>query len=171
MDQRAATPSHHHISSYIFDVRQANSPGCSPYHQYMSIPLDNDDNGETAAGNRLALLLTGQYFGGFYLGADRFKHINQATRLNLHQDAESCPETASETSGILLGLASYEFRVSIELISFVNLTIFTYLPTDCIYITQKYETNLHDASVRMISTGDIIQIGLRRRFYSNLCTS
>lgn len=65
----------------------------------MSIPLDNDDNGETAAGNRLALLvsltyrswchadglqqLTGQYFGGIHLGADRFKHINQAARLNL----------------------------------------------------------------------------------------
>ena len=62
----------------------------------MSIPLDNDDNGETAAGNRLALLvsltyrswchanglqqLTGQYFGGIHLGADRFKHINQAAR-------------------------------------------------------------------------------------------
>ena len=82
-----------YLSSYIFDVRQANSPGCSPHHQYMS------DNGETAAGNRLALLvsltyqswchadclqqLTGQYFGGIHLGADRFKHINQAARLNL----------------------------------------------------------------------------------------
>lgn len=92
-------------------------------------------------------------------------------QISQHQDAESCPETASETSGILLSLASYEFRVSDELISFVNLTIFTYLATDCICIAQKYETNLHGAFVRMVSTGDIIQIGLRRRFYSNLCTS
>ena len=137
MDQRAATPSHHHISSYIFDVRQANSPGCSPYHQYMSIPLDNDDNGETAAGNRLALLvsltyrswchadglqqLTGQYFGGFYLGADRFKHINQATRLNLvgffpcwAKYSGWCPNLTASRRRVVSGNSLWDIRDSLR---------------------------------------------------------
>lgn len=69
---------------------------------------DNDDDGETAAGGRLAhllqilvrrpirnpkigmlifsqdvnnvLIVVTRYFGGTLLGADRFKHINQAAR-------------------------------------------------------------------------------------------
>lgn len=52
---------------------------------------DNDDDGETAAGGRLAhllsilevdnvLIVVTRYFGGILLGADRFKHINQAAR-------------------------------------------------------------------------------------------
>lgn len=52
---------------------------------------DNDDDGETAAGGRLAhllqilevnnvLVIVTRYFGGTLLGADRFKHINQAAR-------------------------------------------------------------------------------------------
>jgi len=52
---------------------------------------DNDDDGETAAGGRLAhllhimevdnvLVVVTRYFGGIHLGADRFKHINQAAR-------------------------------------------------------------------------------------------
>jgi len=52
---------------------------------------DNDDDGETAAGGRLAhllqilevnnvLVVVTRYFGGTLLGADRFKHINQAAR-------------------------------------------------------------------------------------------
>jgi len=52
---------------------------------------DNDDDGESAAGGRLAhllqildvkdvLVVVTRYFGGTLLGADRFKHINQAAR-------------------------------------------------------------------------------------------
>ncbi|KAK7696239.1 hypothetical protein QCA50_000892 [Cerrena zonata] len=52
---------------------------------------DNDDDGETAAGGRLAhllqilevnnvLVIVSRYWGGIHLGPDRFKHINQAAR-------------------------------------------------------------------------------------------
>ncbi|EIW61134.1 UPF0029-domain-containing protein [Trametes versicolor FP-101664 SS1] len=52
---------------------------------------DNDDDGETPAGGRLAhllqilevdnvLIVVTRYFGGIHLGPDRFKHINQAAR-------------------------------------------------------------------------------------------
>ncbi|KAI8989912.1 UPF0029-domain-containing protein [Trametes punicea] len=52
---------------------------------------DNDDDGETAAGGRLAhllqilevenvLVVVTRHFGGIHLGPDRFKHINQAAR-------------------------------------------------------------------------------------------
>ncbi|TFK43859.1 hypothetical protein BDQ12DRAFT_702818 [Crucibulum laeve] len=55
------------------------------------IHQDNDDDGETAAGGRLAhllqilevnnvLVIVTRYFGGVHLGPDRFKHINQAAR-------------------------------------------------------------------------------------------
>ncbi|KAG6900433.1 hypothetical protein C0993_010821 [Termitomyces sp. T159_Od127] len=55
------------------------------------IHQDNDDDGETAAGGRLAhllqiletnnvLVIVTRYFGGIHLGPDRFKHINQAAR-------------------------------------------------------------------------------------------
>ncbi|KAF8318266.1 UPF0029-domain-containing protein, partial [Clavulina sp. PMI_390] len=52
---------------------------------------DNDDDGESAAGSRLAhllqileldhvLVVVTRYFGGIHLGPDRFKHINQCAR-------------------------------------------------------------------------------------------
>ncbi|BFZ61472.1 hypothetical protein YB2330_002538 [Saitoella coloradoensis] len=52
---------------------------------------DNDDDGETAAGSRMAHLLeltsvqnviviVSRWYGGIHLGADRFKHINAAAR-------------------------------------------------------------------------------------------
>ncbi|TCD61403.1 eIF2 kinase Gcn2p negative regulator [Steccherinum ochraceum] len=52
---------------------------------------DNDDDGETAAGGRLAhllqilevnnvLVIVTRYWGGIHLGPDRFKHINQSAR-------------------------------------------------------------------------------------------
>jgi hypothetical protein len=55
------------------------------------LTADNDDDGETAAGGRLAhllqilevdnvLVIVTRYFGGIHLGPDRFKHINQAAR-------------------------------------------------------------------------------------------
>ncbi|TIC28355.1 UPF0029-domain-containing protein [Wallemia mellicola] len=49
---------------------------------------DNDDDGESAAGNRIAHLLSildvnmvvTRWYGGVHLGADRFKYINQVAR-------------------------------------------------------------------------------------------
>lgn len=52
---------------------------------------DCDDDGETAAGSRIAhlleilevenvLVVVSRWYGGILLGADRFKHINQAAR-------------------------------------------------------------------------------------------
>lgn len=52
---------------------------------------DNDDDGETAAGSRLAhllqildidnvLVVVTRWYGGIQLGSDRFRHINQAAR-------------------------------------------------------------------------------------------
>lgn len=52
---------------------------------------DNDDDGENAAGSRLAhmlaitgaqniLVVVSRWFGGIHLGPDRFKHINNAAR-------------------------------------------------------------------------------------------
>ncbi|KAF8514833.1 UPF0029-domain-containing protein [Hysterangium stoloniferum] len=62
----------------------------------IDIVIDNDDDGETAAGGRLAhllqildldgvLVIVTRYFGGIHLGPDRFKHINQAARLALEK--------------------------------------------------------------------------------------
>ncbi|GAO46029.1 UPF0029-domain-containing protein [Saitoella complicata NRRL Y-17804] len=56
-----------------------------------SVIQDNDDDGETAAGSRMAHLLeltsvqnvivvVSRWYGGIHLGADRFKHINAAAR-------------------------------------------------------------------------------------------
>ena len=55
---------------------------------------DNDDDGETAAGGRLAHLLeilgvqnvvvvVSRWYGGIQLGPDRFKHINNVARKQL----------------------------------------------------------------------------------------
>ena len=55
---------------------------------------DNDDDGETAAGSRLAhlldvlgvqnvLVVVSRWFGGIQLGPDRFKHINNVARQQL----------------------------------------------------------------------------------------
>lgn len=55
------------------------------------IHQDNDDDGESAAGSRLAhllqileledvLVVVTRFYGGVHLGSDRFKHINQAAR-------------------------------------------------------------------------------------------
>jgi putative IMPACT (imprinted ancient) family translation regulator len=63
-----------------------------PFPEQLRSPLlDHDDDGESAAGGRLAhllqildvkdvLVIVTRYFGGTLLGADRFKHINQAAR-------------------------------------------------------------------------------------------
>jgi hypothetical protein len=60
---------------------------------------DNDDDGESAAGGRLAhllhllgvtniLVVVTRWYGGIHLGADRFKHINNAARSVLEQCGE-----------------------------------------------------------------------------------
>ena len=84
-----------------------------PALTFRLTPTDNDDDGETAAGGRLAhllqilvgvlsrtpgpalltdlqevnnvLVVVTRYFGGILLGPDRFKHINQAARNALEQ--------------------------------------------------------------------------------------
>ncbi|KAF5320904.1 hypothetical protein D9619_000722 [Psilocybe cf. subviscida] len=70
---------------------------------------DNDDDGETAAGGRLAhllqilevnnvLVVVTRYFGGIHLGPDRFKHINQAARNALEVGGFlDAPETSKHT--------------------------------------------------------------------------
>ncbi|TFL05978.1 ribosomal protein S5 domain 2-type protein [Pterulicium gracile] len=72
---------------------------------------DNDDDGETAAGGRIAhllqilevenvLVIVTRYFGGIHLGPDRFKHISQAARnaLELGGFLEQ-PDTAGDKRG------------------------------------------------------------------------
>ncbi|BGP00849.1 Protein IMPACT-like protein [Rhodotorula toruloides] len=69
----------HNISAYQFTTASGTRHA------------DNDDDGETAAGSRLAHLLTlldvpnvmvvvSRWYGGIHLGPDRFKLINQAAR-------------------------------------------------------------------------------------------
>ncbi|KAJ7084011.1 ribosomal protein S5 domain 2-type protein [Mycena belliarum] len=71
---------------------------------------DNDDDGETAAGGRLAhllhilevdnvLVVVTRYFGGIHLGPDRFKHINQAARNALELGGFLDAEPASGKRG------------------------------------------------------------------------
>ncbi|GFZ49174.1 Protein IMPACT homolog [Saitozyma sp. JCM 24511] len=72
----------------IFAYRIAKDVGGAAGKVYTS---DCDDDGETAAGSRLAhlleilevenvLVVVTRWFGGIHLGPDRFKHINQAGR-------------------------------------------------------------------------------------------
>jgi len=69
------------------------------------VVADNDDDGETAAGSRLAQLLelrgvmgvyvmVSRWYGGIQLGPDRFKHINRAAQHLLDQAATSLPAAA-----------------------------------------------------------------------------
>lgn len=73
---------------------------------------DNDDDGETAAGGRLAhllqilevnnvLVIVTRYFGGIHLGPDRFKHINQAARnaLDIGGFLDAGPESSKKHGG------------------------------------------------------------------------
>lgn len=73
---------------------------------------DNDDDGETAAGGRLAhllqileldkvLVIVTRFFGGIHLGPDRFKHINQAARSALEKGhfLDVDPKTRSNPRG------------------------------------------------------------------------
>lgn len=61
------------------------------YDIELRLTSDYDDDGESAAGSRLAhlleilelenvLVVVSRWYGGTLLGADRFKHINQAAR-------------------------------------------------------------------------------------------
>ena len=70
---------------------------------------DNDDDGETAAGSRLAhlldvlgvenvLVVVSRWYGGIKLGADRFKHINNVARQQLDAAGYLKPP-ASEKEG------------------------------------------------------------------------
>ena len=100
----------------------------NPESPLLNHTLDNDDNGESAAGGRLAhllqilvciyhcysghsfplfkrfqevknvLVIVTRYFGGIHLGPDRFKHINQAARNAL--DLGGFLETSETRKGI-----------------------------------------------------------------------
>jgi hypothetical protein len=107
----SGTPSHPCLA---LPSRQGSSPRSDQFYHLTSVLIatrcltDNDDDGETAAGGRLAhllqilvwhpmlslgidivifsqdvnnvLIVVTRYFGGTLLGTDRFKHINQAAR-------------------------------------------------------------------------------------------
>jgi len=84
------------ILSHLMSDRRISRAAHPIIHAYRCqvgtlVHQDNDDDGETAAGGRLAhllqilevnnvLVVVSRYFGGIHLGPDRFKHINQAAR-------------------------------------------------------------------------------------------
>lgn len=86
-DRRIARASHPAIHAWICKVKDNNVNG----KDVEVIHRDCDDDGETAAGGRLAHLLdlchvenaiviVTRWYGGIHLGADRFKLINRAAR-------------------------------------------------------------------------------------------
>ncbi|CDZ98224.1 Uncharacterized conserved protein [Phaffia rhodozyma] len=85
------------ILNYLLEDKKISKAAHPIIHAYRlhgpggSIIQDNDDDGETAAGGRIAhllqildvmdvLVVVSRWFGGTHLGADRFKHIGQAAR-------------------------------------------------------------------------------------------
>jgi len=84
------------ILSHLMSDRRISRAAHPIIHAYRCqvgtlLHQDNDDDGETAAGGRLAhllqilevnnvLVIVSRYFGGIHLGPNRFKHINQAAR-------------------------------------------------------------------------------------------
>eukprot|EP00457_Paulinella_chromatophora_P004892 gb/GEZN01004905.1/.p1 GENE.gb/GEZN01004905.1/~~gb/GEZN01004905.1/.p1 ORF type:complete len:425 (-),score=120.53 gb/GEZN01004905.1/:178-1452(-) len=77
----------HNISAYRIILPKENGNDSGP----DLILKDNDDDGETAAGARLAhlldltnaqnvLVVVSRWYGGIHLGPDRFKHINNVAR-------------------------------------------------------------------------------------------
>ena len=115
---------HHIWHRRTADPLMQQSKGCRPMRTLLACPnggtaahniwsyrvgtqySDNDDDGETAAGKRLALLLTHsnatnvfvvvtRWYGGIHLGPDRFRHINNVARLLMVREgiiAGSCVE-------------------------------------------------------------------------------
>ena len=73
------------------------------------IVQDNDEDGETAAGGRLAhlmeivdvrnvIVIVSRWYGGIQLGPDRFKHINNVARGLLEREGyTSTPPAAPKT--------------------------------------------------------------------------
>ena len=98
-DRRIARAAHPVIHAWRCQVGTVLHQGKLVYSfrslSYLTLDFkDNDDDGETAAGGRLAhllqilevpnvLVVVTRYFGGIHLGPDRFKHINQAARAAL----------------------------------------------------------------------------------------
>lgn len=84
------------IIAYLMSDRRISRAAHPVIHAWRcqignTVHQDNDDDGESAAGGRIAhllqildvnnvLVIVTRYFGGTLLGADRFKHINQAAR-------------------------------------------------------------------------------------------
>lgn len=86
-DRRIARASHPTMYAWVCKVKDENGSG----KKVKLIHRDCDDDGETAAGGRLAHLLdlchvengiviVTRWYGGVHLGADRFKLINRAAR-------------------------------------------------------------------------------------------
>ena len=70
-----------------------------------------DDDGETKAGGRLlellnildidnVLVVVSRWYGGIKLGADRFKHINNAARIILEQAGAIEAKSKKSTKGL-----------------------------------------------------------------------
>lgn len=132
-DKRISRAAHPIIHAWRCQVENAIHQGkllfpTTPSHRCWIIHLDNGDNGESAAGGRLAhllqilvciyhclfwhfvsiiqhfqevknvLVIVTRYFGGIHLGPDRFKHINQAARNAL--DLGGFLETSETRKGI-----------------------------------------------------------------------
>ena len=132
-DKRVSRAAHPIINAWRCQVENVNHQGELLFPQPLSysfwiIHLDNDDNGESAAGGRLAhllqilvciyhlsfrhsfpiiqhfqevknvLVIVTRYFGGIHLGSDRFKHINQAARNAL--DLGGFLETSETRKGV-----------------------------------------------------------------------
>ena len=81
-DKRIARASHNVVCFRYFDDRK------------QVFVHDNDDDGETGAGNRLAemmhlmqadnvFVMVTRWYGGVHLGPDRFRHFNNAAQLLL----------------------------------------------------------------------------------------
>ncbi|EPQ58958.1 UPF0029-domain-containing protein [Gloeophyllum trabeum ATCC 11539] len=85
-----------HILQYLLSDRRTARATHPIIHAWRCqvgnvLHQDNDDDGETAAGGRIAhllhilevnnvLVVVTRFFGGIHLGPDRFKHINQVAR-------------------------------------------------------------------------------------------
>lgn len=88
-NSKLAKASHPLMRAWVCSIPSTTTNGPNP--SSLVVHRDNDDDGESAAGNRLAhlletlklnnvLVVVTRWFGGIHLGADRFKLINRVGR-------------------------------------------------------------------------------------------